>query len=99
MERSLGAADLRISHHPAHTVAGYIELRHHANTALARIGNNLAHLLLSIELAIRADSRELRIDLAFGAETLVVAQVPVEDIQLNHRHADQRRFVLFLCIE
>ena len=99
VERSLGTAELRIAHHPAHAVAGNIELRHHANAARPRIRHHLAHLLLGIELAVRAETGQLRIDLAFRAEALVVAQVPVKDIQLHHRHAVQRALDLLHRLE
>src|SRR5206468_4766929 len=50
--RSRGTAEFGMANQPTGAVAGDVELRHDANAAIARVGNNLAHLILRIEQPI-----------------------------------------------
>jgi hypothetical protein len=68
-------------------VAGHIELRNHANTAVAGIGDDLAYLIVGIVLAIGAHLLQLGKTFAFDAESLIFREVPMEDVELDGGHA------------
>ena len=80
---------LRIAQQPTGGVAGNIELGHHANAAVARVRDHIANLLLRVVKTIGAELLQLRKTLALDAKTLVVGEVPMEDVQLHGRHAVQ----------
>ena len=71
-------------------MAGHVEFRHHADAAVGRVGHDVADLVLRIEQRIAAELLQPRIDAAFHAEALVVRQMPVEHVELDHRHAIER---------
>ncbi len=81
---------LRIGENPTGAVARHVELRHHADAARAGIRHHFAHLLLRVELTRRCDLRQARKLLALRAKALVVAQVPVKDVQLGDGHSIER---------
>jgi hypothetical protein len=67
-------------------VAGDVELGDDANAAIAGEGDHLANLLLCVEVAVGTELLKLGIELALDAESLVVRQVPVEDVELDGGH-------------
>ena len=81
-----------IGQDPAGAVAGHIELRHHADAARPRIGDHFAQLILGVELALGRDLGQLGKFFAFGAEALIVTEMPVKDIELRGGHAVERAF-------
>src|SRR6185295_11583401 len=48
------AAQLGMSNQPTCCVTGDVKLRHHANAAIGCIGNDLAHLILSVVNPVRS---------------------------------------------
>ena len=82
--------ELGVAHEPARRVAGDVELRVDPDPALARVRDDLLHLLLRVEEAVRAHPVELGVKAALHAEPLVVGEVPVERVQLHGRHAVER---------
>src|SRR5258706_5211755 len=85
-ERAGSTTHLRVTNEPAGAVAGNIKFRHYPNAALARISNNLAHLILRIEQTIGAERVELGELLTFDAKALVLGQMPMKDVQLYRGH-------------
>jgi hypothetical protein len=67
-------------------VAGNVELGHHANAAIAGVGDELADFVLRVIHAVGAHAGEPGKFLALDAESLVVGKVPVHDIQLHCCH-------------
>ena len=59
-------------------MAGNVELGHHANAAIVRIGDEVANLLLRVVAARRTLAVQLREMLALDAEALVVGKMPVQ---------------------
>ncbi len=73
-------------------MAGHVEFRHHADAAGPRISDHLAQLILGVVFALGCNLGQLGKFLAFGAEALIVAQMPVKDIELGGGHAIERAF-------
>ena len=67
-------------------MAGNVELRHHADAAVARVGHDVADLVLRVVEAVGALLVQLGEALALHAEALVVGEVPVEDVELHGGH-------------
>ena len=84
------AGQLRIPDEPRRRMARHVELGDHADAAIARVRDHLAHLILRVVLAVGAHLLQLRKALALDAEALVIGKVPVEDVQLHGRHAVER---------
>ena len=74
---------------------GNIKLRHYANAAVTRVGDDLAHLVLCIEETIGAERVEFGKLLALDAKALVLCQMPVKDVQLYCRHGIEVPFENF----
>ena len=70
-------------------MAGNIELRHHTDAAIARVGYDLPDLGLRVEQAVRPFLVQLGKPLALHAEALVFGEVPVEDVELHGGHGVQ----------
>ena len=87
LEGAGGAGEFGIGDLPADGVAGHVEFRHDADAARAGVGDHVAHFFLGVELAVRAQFGEFGEALALGAEALIVAEVPVEDVEFDERHA------------
>ncbi len=87
---TLAGSVLGVGEDPARGVAGHIELRHYTDAAGARVGDDFAHLVLGVELPQGRGFGEARKFPAFGAEALVVTEVPVEDVELGEGHAVER---------
>ena len=68
-------------------MAWHIKLRIHANPAITGIHNDVANLILSVELSVRASSLQLRKHLALDPESLIFRDMPVQHIQLHSLHA------------
>src|SRR3954463_7656295 len=69
--RAGGAAELRVSYQPARAMAGNIKLGHNPNAAVARVSNDLAHLVLGVEETVRSERMKLGKLLALDAKALV----------------------------
>ncbi len=67
-------------------MARHVELGDHANSAIARIPNDIADLLLRVVLPVRALLLQQGNDFAFDAETLVFREMPVKDVELDGFH-------------
>ena len=66
---------------------GNVELGHHADTAIVRVGDKLPNLRLRVKHVVRAHPRQLGELLALGAESLVVGKMPVQHVHLYRRHS------------
>ena len=84
--------ELRIPDQPTGGVARHVELGNHANTAVLRVGDHLANLFLRIINAIGTELLKLWKTLALDTETLVVGEMPMEDVQLHRGHAVEIAF-------
>ena len=67
-------------------MAGHVEFGDDADAAVARVGDDLADLVLRVEIAVGAHLLQLRKSLAFDAEALIVGEVPVEYVELHGGH-------------
>ena len=91
-------AELRVARDRRLRVAGHLDLGDDRHEARRRVRNDIAHLGLRVEAAVRrgiagtgglapgADARELRISADLEPPALVVGQVPVQDVELVQRH-------------
>src|SRR5262249_61411112 len=70
-------------------MTGHIELGHYADSAVAGIGDNFPDLILSIVESVRTHFSEVGVPPAFDAESLIVGQVPVQDVEFYRRHSVQ----------
>src|SRR6202041_3115529 len=86
MEGGGSAGEIGIPDEPGTGVSRHVELGHDADAAVARIGNNFAGLLLSIEESVGAHPREFRERSTLDAKTLVFTKMPVEYVKLNGGH-------------
>src|ERR1700680_980830 len=86
VERAGRAGEIGIPDEPCTGVSRDVELGHDADAAVARIGNNVAGLLLSIEESVGAQPREFRERSTLDAKTLVFTEMPVEYVKLNGGH-------------
>ena len=89
------ARKIRISRDGCHHVARKVDFWNHGNVALSCISYNVLDFLLCIETAIgravtlkaiATDRSQLRIFLDFDTPALVLGQVEVHGIHLEHRH-------------
>src|SRR6186713_873240 len=53
-------AELGMPHKPTGRMAGKVKLRHDANAAVTCVGDDLSHLILGVEVTIRAKLVEAR---------------------------------------
>ena len=86
VERAGSAGEIGIPDEPCTGVSRHVELGHDADAAVARIGNNFAGLLLSIEESVGAQPCEFRERSTLDAKTLVFTKMPVEYVKLNGGH-------------
>jgi hypothetical protein len=61
-------------------VAGDVEFWDHADAAVVRVGDQVADFILRVEHAVGAHAGELGKYFALDAESLVVGEVPVQDV-------------------
>ncbi len=73
-------------------MAGHVKLGNHPDAACPRIGDHFAQLILGVVFALGCDLGQLGKFLAFGAESLIVAEMPVKDIEFRGGHAIERSF-------
>src|ERR1051326_7675185 len=92
LERPRRTGEIGISDKPGSGVPGHIELGHDADTAIVRVSDNFASLLLGVEQPVRAELRQFWEGLALDSVTLVFAEMPMEDVELNRCHAVERTF-------
>src|SRR6185369_13916597 len=78
------AGEFRMSDHPGRCVSGHVELRQYAHAAIGSVGDDVARFVLRVEEAIRAHAGEAWEDFALDAESLVIGEVPVEDVHLGN---------------
>ena len=90
--RTRPAGQLRVAYEPGCRVAGHVELGHHANAAVVRVGNHVANLLLRVEAAVRALFLQQRKLFALHREALVFRKVQVQHVELDGFHAVQVAF-------
>ena len=90
--RSRSAAQFRVTDQPAGGVGRHVELRHHPDAAVIRIGDDLADLFLGEVESVGAHFMQFRKGFRFDPEALVVHQVPVQHVQLHRRHAVEVAF-------
>ncbi len=83
------AGQFRMGYNPAGRVAREVDLRHDADAAGLRAGNELADLVLGEVLTIRTLGLQLGVRPAFDPEALVVGEVEVQHVELHQRHAVQ----------
>ncbi len=67
-------------------MARHLKLRDDADAAIVRVGHELANLALRVIQAVGPCLLQLGKALALNTESLVVVQVPVQDIHLHRRH-------------
>ena len=70
-------------------MARNVEFGDDADAAFARVLQHFAHLCLRIEIAVGPGLLELRKELAFHAEALVVGEMPVKHVELYRCHGVQ----------
>src|SRR5262249_28824755 len=81
------AAKLGMTYKPRGYVAGHVKLGHDPNPSVSGVIDHVSNLLLAVEQAIRAHLLELGKPFALNTESLILAEVPVQNIQLHRRHA------------
>ena len=73
-------------------MAGHVELRNHADSALPRVFDDPGYLLLRIVEPAGAFLLEQGEELALHAKSLIVREVPMKDVQLDGLHRVQILF-------
>src|SRR5579863_8573219 len=68
-------------------MARHVEFGNHPNTSVVGIIDDAADFVLRVVEAVGAESLELRKELRFDAEALIVGQVPMEDVEFHGGHA------------
>ncbi len=86
-ERPGPAGKFRIAYKPRSAVAWHIELRYNAHPAIPRVGDHIANFFLRVVHPFRACTLQLRKFLALRAKSLVVRNVPVENVQFHRFHS------------
>src|SRR5215467_13259764 len=81
-----------MANEPTGTVPRNIKLRDNANPSLPSIFNNFFGLFLRIKQTVRTHLMQLRKFFTFDPETLILSQMPVEDVQLHGCHRIQVSF-------
>ena len=89
LERSRRTGDFGIPHKPGAAVAGHIKFRNDANSAIARVRNQLANFVLRVIRSARPHAMQLRQFLGLGAKSLIVRDMPVKDVHLHRFHSVQ----------
>src|SRR5262249_17405652 len=79
-----------IADEPGRSVSGHIEFRHHPNAAIARVRNQFPDLIPRVVVAAGAHLVQFWEFLALDAESLVLAEVEVENVHLHGFHAVER---------
>ncbi len=69
------------------SVTGHVELGHHADAAIVRVGDEIADFILRIKQALGTHAGEFGEYFALDAESLVVGKMPVQDVHLDGGHA------------
>src|ERR1700677_1768410 len=67
----------------------HVKLRYYTDAAIPSVRHDLPHFSLRVELAIRSHGLKLWVAMALSPESLIVAEMPMEDIQLNQLHRIQ----------
>jgi hypothetical protein len=81
-----GARQLGVGGEPGAAVTREVELGDHADAALGGIIDDVADLGACVEIPIRCQLVQLGPGEALDPETLVVHQMPVEDVELDRGH-------------
>ena len=81
--RARSTGEFRVTDKPRGGVAWYIELRHHSNAAIPGVGDHVAHFVLCVEVAVGPELMQFGKFPAFDAESLVVGQMPMENVHLQ----------------
>ena len=81
------ARQFGIAEEPRPAVAGNVELGHHADAAIVRVGDELANFFLRVEHAVGTGAGQLGKYFALDAEALVVGKMPVQHVHLHRGHA------------
>src|SRR5260370_26978412 len=87
LKRAGAAGQFRISGKPGPAVAGCVELGNDPDTAIMSIGDEFADFALRVIEAFRSHLMQLGELLALDAETLIVGEMPVQDVHLYRGHA------------
>ena len=74
-------------HEPRRAVTRHVEFRHDANSAVPRVGDQIADLILGVVKGVGAQLVKFRKFLALHAEALVLREVPMENVHLHGFHA------------
>src|SRR5207245_2299502 len=70
----------------------HIEFRHHTNSAVARIRDDLAYFILPVIQAIRSHFVQFGKSLALHTKALVLRKMPVKNVHLHGSHAVEVSF-------
>src|SRR6266436_6036729 len=73
-------------HEPCGAMPRHIEFRHHTNSAVPGVCDQVADFVLRVVQGVGAQFMELWIFLALHAEALIFREVPVEDVHLHGFH-------------
>ena len=84
---SFSAGQFGVPHEPGRAMAGHIEFRHHANAAIARVGDQVADFILRVIKGVGAQFVKFRKFPALRTKALVLREVPVENVHLHGFHA------------
>src|SRR6266849_1899107 len=87
--RPAAAGQFGITGEPRGAVPGHVELRHHADAAVARVFDDLANFFLRIKNPVGALLVQFGKFPALSAESLIFRKVPVKDIHLHGFHPVQ----------
>jgi hypothetical protein len=74
-------------------VSWHVEFRHDANAALGRVLDDAPQLILRVVVAVGSKLVQLRILPALNAESLVLAQVKVQDVSFTAAMASSCRLI------
>ena len=80
------AGQLRIADEPARRMTGHVQLGHDTDPAVTGEHHDLPDLCLRVEHAIGPGLMQLREDLALHAEALIIAEMPVQHVELDRGH-------------
>ncbi len=79
--------DFRITNKPGRAVSRHIEFRDDANSPIARVCDDIANLILRVVLTAGTQGMQLRQFFALSTKSLIVRDMPVEDVQFHCFHS------------
>src|SRR5438552_12404714 len=84
--RTRRTAQLGITNQPTGAMTGYVKLGNDTDGALAGVTDKLPYLVLAVIESIRSHLMKLRKFFALNAKSLILGQMPMQNIELDRRH-------------